>query len=66
VEEIARMAASKSGPNITNKRRKPYKPPALTKLTPETARTILETKSIPGDKQAEKLLETIRTRLEKQ
>jgi len=60
------MAASKSVPNITNKRRKPYKTPALTKLTPETARTILETKSIPGDKQAEKLLEAIRTRLEKQ
>jgi hypothetical protein len=66
VEEIARMAASKSDPNSTNKRRKPYKPPAITKLTAEAAKTILETKRIPGDKQGEKLLEAIRTRLEKQ
>ena len=60
------MAASKSVPNSANKRRKPYKPPVLTELTPEAAKTILEAKSIPGDKQAEKLLEAIRTRLEKQ
>jgi hypothetical protein len=66
VEEITRMAASKSVPNSTHKRRKPYEPPAVTKLTPEAAKTILETKSIPGDEQAEKLLEAIRTRLEKQ
>lgn len=62
------MAASKSVPNSTHKRRKPYEPPAITKLTPEAAETILETKtkSIPGDEEAEKLHEAIRTRLEKQ
>jgi hypothetical protein len=60
------MSAIKALPNNANQRRKPYKAPALTQLTPEAAKTILETKSIPGDKQAEKLLEAIRTRLEKQ
>jgi hypothetical protein len=60
------MSASKSVPNSTNKRRKPYEPPAITKLTPEAAKTILEIKSIQGDEQAERLLEAIRTRLEKQ
>lgn len=60
------MAASKSVPNSTNKLRKPYKTPAITKLTPEAAKTILEPKSIQGDEQAEKLLEAIRARLEKQ
>ena len=63
---IARMSASKSVPNRTNKRRKPYKPAAITKLTPEAVKTILESKSIQGDEQAERLLEAIRTRLEKQ
>ena len=60
------MAASRSVPNSTNKRRKPYKPPAITKLTTEAAKTILEIKSIQGDEQAEKLLGAIRTRLGKQ
>ena len=60
------MAASKSVPSSTKKRRKLYEPPAITKLTPEAAKTILETKSIQGDEQAERLLEAIRTRLEKQ
>ncbi len=60
------MAASKSVPNTTHKRRKSYKSPAITKLNPEAARTILEIKSMPGDEQAEKLLEAIRARLEKQ
>jgi hypothetical protein len=60
------MAASKSVKNSTNKRRKPYKPPAIAKLTPEAAKSILEKKSIQDDEQAEKLLEAIRTRLEKQ
>ena len=60
------MSAGKSVPNSINKRRKPYEPPAITKLTLEAAKTILETKSSPDDEQAEKLLEAIRTRLEKQ
>jgi hypothetical protein len=60
------MVASKFVPNSTNKRRKPYKRPTITKLTPEAAKSILETKSIQDDEQAEKLLEAIRTRLEKQ
>ena len=60
------MAASKSVPNSANKRRKPYKTPAITELTPEAAKAILESNSIPGDEQVEKLLEAIRTRLETQ
>jgi len=39
------MSASKSVPNRTNKRRKPYKPAAITKLTPEAVKTILEWKA---------------------
>jgi len=51
--------------------RKPYKPPMLAKLSPKRAKvvleTILETKSIPGDEQAAKLLKEIsRIKLENQ
>ena len=52
-------------PVITDTRkRKLYKQPALTKLTPEAAKKILEAKSIPGDGQAEKLFKEINRRLE--
>ena len=60
------MSASKPVPNSTHRRRKPYKKPTATKLTLEAAKTALEAKSIPGDEQAEKLLEAIKTQLEKQ
>jgi hypothetical protein len=53
-------------PVITDTRkRKLYKQPALTKLTPEAAKKILEAKSIPGDGQAEKLLKEINRSLER-
>jgi hypothetical protein len=52
-------------PVITDTRkRKLYKQPALTKLTPEAAKKMLEAKSIPGDRQAEKLFKEINRRLE--
>jgi len=52
-------------PVITDTReRKLYKQPALTKLTLEAAKKILEAKSIPGDGQAEKLFKEINRRLE--
>ena len=47
--------------------RKPYKPPMLAKLSPKRAKVVLETKSIPGDEQAAKLLKEIsRIKLENQ
>jgi len=47
--------------------RKPYKPPMLAKLSPKRAKAVLETKSIPGDEQAAKLLKEIsRIKLENQ
>lgn len=58
------MSASKPVPNSTHRRRKPYKKPTVTRVTPEAAKTILEVKSIPRDEQADKLLEAIRTQLE--
>ena len=62
MEEVARVSASK--PVLSDSRkRKPYKPPALTKLTPEAAKKLLEAKLIPGDGQAEKLLQEINRRL---
>jgi hypothetical protein len=45
------------------KRRKPYMPPTLTKLSPVEAKRILEANAIPGDKQAKKLLEEINRHL---
>jgi len=60
------MSASKLVPTSTNKRRKPYEKPTATTLTREAAKAILESKSIPGDEQAEKLMEGIRMRREKQ
>lgn len=65
MEETARVAASKPDPNRTRKR-KPYKPPTLTKLTAEAAKALLEAKAIPGDQQAEKLLQAIKSRLKGQ
>ena len=53
------MSGSKSLPDGTRKR-KPYKPPTFTKLTPEAAKAILEANSIPREAQAEKLLKEIR------
>lgn len=58
------MSASKPVMSDTRKR-KPYKQPALTKLTPEAAKKVLEAKSIPGDGHAEKLLKEINRRLER-
>jgi len=53
-------------PVITDARkRKPYKQPALTKLTPEAAKKILEAKATPGDGQAEKLFKEINRSLER-
>ena len=47
-------------------KRKPYEPPTLKKLDAQSAKALLEAKSIPGDKEAEKLLEEIRRKLENQ
>ena len=53
------MCASKTSLSGAHKRR-PYKKPALTKLTTEEAKAVLEAKSIPGDEQAEKVREAIK------
>ena len=42
-----------------------YNRPTVTKLTPEDARDILESKVVPGDKQAQKLREAIMAELDK-
>lgn len=47
-------------------KRKPYEPPTLKKLDAQSAKALLEAKAIPGDKEAEKLLEEIRRKLENQ
>jgi hypothetical protein len=46
------------------RKRKPYRQPAVKKLTLEEAKKVLEAKSIPGDEQAEQLLKQINRRLE--
>jgi hypothetical protein len=47
----------------TSPRRKRYFQPAIAKLTLKDAKAILETRAIPGDEQAKKLLEAINQRL---
>jgi hypothetical protein len=44
-------------------KRKPYSPPAVKKLTLQDAKSTLEAKAIPGDKQGKLLLTEIRRRL---
>jgi len=58
------MCASKTSLSGAHKRR-PYKKPALTKLTTEETKAVLEAKSIPGDEQAGKVREAIKSELEK-
>jgi hypothetical protein len=53
------MSASKTSP-----KRRPYNKPALKKLTPEEAEAELKAKAIPGDEQAQQLMDAIRVRLE--
>jgi len=53
------MGENRRGPGIKPKR-KSYKRPTLQKLTPEEAKKLLEAKAIPGDPQAEKLLNEIK------
>jgi hypothetical protein len=52
------MGGNRRGPGIKPKR-KSYKKPTIQKLTPEEAKELLKAKAIPGDPQAEKLLNEI-------
>jgi hypothetical protein len=47
-----------------NRKRKPYRPPTLTKLTPEEAKSMIEAKGIPGDQKTKELLKEINRQLE--
>jgi hypothetical protein len=58
------VCASKSIPNHAPKR-KPYKKPALEKLTLENAKKLLASRSDPADKNVEKLLKEINRKLER-
>jgi hypothetical protein len=47
-----------------NRKRKPYRPPTVTQLTPEEAKSMLEAKGIPGDQGTKELLKEINRQLE--
>lgn len=51
---------------IKTQKRRPYEPPAVKQLDAQSAKAMLEAKAIQGDKEAEKLLEEIRRKLESQ
>jgi hypothetical protein len=59
-QEVFHVSTSKSSLSHDPKKRKPYKGPTLTKLTPEKARTALEAKGLPDDENVQKLMEAVK------
>ena len=55
--------SANSGLSRVPKKRRPYNGPILTKLTPEEAKTALETKGLPDDENVQKLMEAVKRKL---